>query len=106
MDNTKVRIQKRRQKNRQRKQLTLLAIGGTLLILTGTFIGISAWGNRADKSLIKVTDQPSLEVDQELIDFGDVKLNSHRTFSVNLTNVGDQTLIISETPYVEVKEGC
>ncbi len=106
MANSKTRIQQRRQKKKQQKRLTLLVIGGTLLIITGTIIGINAWNNQPNLDLVTVTGQPSLAVDQELIDFGNVKLDSTRTFSIHLTNIGDEELVLSETPYIEVKEGC
>lgn len=106
MGSSKTRIQQRRQKKKQQQQLALLVIGGALIIITGTIIGTNAWKNNANLALVSVIGQPSLEVDQELIDFGIVKFDSPRTFTINLTNVGDEKLIISETPYVEVKEGC
>ena len=106
MANSKTRIQERRQKKKQQKRLTLWLIGGTLLIITGSIIGINAWNNQPDVDLVTVPGQPSLVVDQELIDFGNVKLDSARTFSIRLTNIGDENLVFSETPYVEVKEGC
>lgn len=106
MANSKTRIQQRRQKKKQQVKLTILLIGGALIIITGTIFGIATWKNQPNLDLVSITGQPSLVVDQELIDFGDVKLDSSRTFSIILTNVGDEKLVISETPYVEVKEGC
>ena len=106
MVSSKAHIQQRRQKKKQQKQLALLLIGGALILITGIIFGINTWQNQSNPELVSVTGQPSLIVDQELIDFGDVKFDSPRTFSINLTNVGDEKLIISETPYVEVKEGC
>ena len=76
------------------------------MIAAAIIIGQNAWTNQPDPSLIEVSGQPSLKVDQELIDYGEVKLNTNRTFDLQLTNVGDEDLRISETPYVEVKEGC
>ncbi|MEE8355861.1 MAG: hypothetical protein V3R33_01010 [Anaerolineales bacterium] len=106
MVNSKTRIQQRRQKKKQQKQLVFLIIGGALIIITGTIFGISAWKNQPDLDLVSVSGQPSLEVDQELIDYGDVKFNTSKTFTINLTNVGDEPLILSEEPYIEVREGC
>ena len=106
MAKSKTRIQQRRQKMKQQKRLTLLLIVGTLIIISGTIIGINVWKNKPNLALVSVTGQPSLEVGQELIDFGDVKLDSPRTFSISLTNIGDENLIFSQTPYIEVKEGC
>jgi len=37
----------------------------------------TALGNKADPSMVEVSGQPSLKVDQELIDYGDVKVNYH-----------------------------
>jgi len=106
MSKPKTRIQERRQKERQRKILIATLAGGLLLIISGAFFAKSALENRANPSLIEVSGQPSLKVDQERIDYGDVKLNTNLTFALELTNVGDQPLRISETPYVEVVEGC
>ncbi|MBC8505565.1 MAG: hypothetical protein H8D34_11940 [Chloroflexi bacterium] len=106
MNKTKERIRERHRKKRQRNTLIALLAGGLLLIVMGVMIGKDAWENRPDSSLIEVSGQPSLRVDQELIDYGDVKLNTNLTFDLVLTNVGDQALEIGETPYVEVKEGC
>jgi cell division septal protein FtsQ len=102
----KARRQERRRKKRQRNIFIILVAGGLLLLAAGITFAKSAWNNRADQSLVEVSGQPSLKVDQELIDYGEVKLNTNLTFDLQLTNVGDQTLEISEPPYVEVKEGC
>jgi len=106
MNKTKARIQERRQKKRQRNTLIMLIAGGLLLITAGIFIAKDTLENRVDPTLIEVSGQPSLKVDQELIDYGDVKLNTNLTFALQLTNVGDEPLKISEEPYVEVREGC
>lgn len=106
MNKTRKRLLERRREERHRKVLTALIVGGLLLITGGVFIAKNVIANRPDPSLVEVSGQPSLKVDQELIDYGDVKLNTNLTFALQLTNVGDQPLKISEDPYVEVKEGC
>ena len=106
MNNIKTKRQERQRKKRQRNILIAVLAGGLLLITSGIFIAINMRANKADPALIEVSGQPSLKVDQELIDYGDVKLNTNLTFALQLTNVGDQPLRISETPYVEVLEGC
>lgn len=106
MNTLKARRQESRRKKQRRNTLILLIAGGLLLIGAGVSFAKNALDNRADPSLIEVGGQPSLKVDQELIDYGDVKLNTRLTFALNLTNVGDEPLKISEDPYVEVKEGC
>ncbi len=58
------------------------------------------------KATIEVTGAPSLKVDQEEIDLGDMKFNQVADVSFQLTNVGDQTLRFTKDPYIEVVEGC
>ncbi|MFV1948815.1 MAG: hypothetical protein ACC633_02655 [Anaerolineales bacterium] len=106
MANTRERIKERRRKKQQRNTLVTIIIVSLLLVSAGILIGKSALERKADMSLIEVSGQPSLKVDQELIDYGDVKFNTNKSFAIRLTNVGDEKLIISETPYIEVKEGC
>jgi hypothetical protein len=98
-----------RHNNRKKQQKSILyAIigGGVLLLLAAFAIGRNALANRADSGTVKVSGQPSLQVDRELIDYGDVKLDTNLTFKLKLTNVGDEKLAITGDPYVEVKEGC
>jgi cell division septal protein FtsQ len=106
MSNSRKLREERLRKKKQKKTISLLAVGSIILIVSGTVIGFSAWKNRPNQELITVSGQPSLLVDQELIDYGDVKFDTPKTFMVTLTNVGDEPLKISDTPYVEVWEGC
>ncbi len=106
MANSRDRIKERRRKKQQRNILVVMIIGSLLLATAGIMIGKSVLERKADLSLVEVKGQPSLKVDQELIDYGDVKFNTNKSFAIKLTNVGDQPLVISEDPYVEVKEGC
>ena len=97
----------RRQARRQRKQAPwplLLLVGGGLLLVMGAIFAL----NRPSqpKAPIEVTGAPSLKVDQEEVNLGDVKLGRTVEVSFQLTNVGDQTLRFSEAPYIEIKEGC
>jgi hypothetical protein len=49
---------------------------------------------------------PKLLVDKEKINFGDVKLNEEKTFSIKVTNDGDSDLKFTEKPKIKVVEGC
>jgi hypothetical protein len=49
---------------------------------------------------------PSLQVDREMIDFGDVQYDNPVTASFRLTNTGDQPLRFVKPPYIETVEGC
>jgi hypothetical protein len=82
----------------------LIVAGGVILLAVAAWALLNRGGNKTD---IEVTGAPGIKVDQEVFDYGDVKLGEKpiRTV-VRVTNVGDQTLRITEAPYVEVLEGC
>jgi hypothetical protein len=82
-----------------------LIIGGIGLILILSAVFLSGIGR--EKADIQVTGTPKIQVEQEVYDYGVVKLGGVpiRTV-VKVTNVGDQTLRFSEPPYIEVLEGC
>ena len=81
-----------------------------MVVLGGlTLIGLAFFVLRQDstpKAQIEVKGSPSLQVDQDMVDLGTVKLGKTVEVSFILTNVGDQTLRFSEQPYIEVVEGC
>ncbi|MDD2696396.1 MAG: hypothetical protein PHD58_10765 [Anaerolineales bacterium] len=81
----------------------LLAGGGVLLVFLAFF---ALRDQPSPKAAIEVSGAPSLKVDQEKIDLGDVKLNQLAQVTFQLTNVGDQTLRFTKDPYIEVVEGC
>ncbi len=82
-----------------------LLIGGISLILILSAVFLS--GLRRQNAGIEVTGAPKIRVDQDVYDYGTVKLGGVpiRTV-VQITNVGDQTLRFTEAPYIEVLEGC
>lgn len=94
---------KKRSRQNQSWLPVLIALGGLLLV------GLAFLALR-DKpttgAAIEVTGSPSLKVDQEKIDLGDMKFNQLAQVSFQLTNVGDQTLQFTKDPYIEVVEGC
>lgn len=51
-------------------------------------------------------DGPRLALDQDLFDYGDVKLNTTIETEINVTNIGDEVLALAENPRVELVEGC
>ena len=85
---------------RQRKSFpwSLVAIGGVLLIIAAFFLANR--GGSDDGGI------PSIAVDQQKIDYGDVKCGVNKTFAIKVTNTGDGTLRFKEEPYIEVLEGC
>jgi len=90
-------------KNRRRPQkktlnpLLLMVGGGVLLIAAALFV---AFGNSDGGGT------PTMAVDQLVIDYGDVKFNTEKSFAIKVTNTGDGTLRFKEEPYIEVREGC
>ena len=75
----------------------LVAIGGVLLVITAFF-----FANRGGDG----GGTPSITVDQQTIDYGDVKFDVEKTFAIKVTNTGDNTLRFKEEPYIEILEGC
>ena len=88
----------RRQKQRKSFPWSLVAIGGILLIIAAFFFANQGGGDG--------DGTPSIVVDQQKIDYGDVKFGVEKTFAIKITNTGDGTLRFKEEPYIEVLEGC
>ena len=89
-------------KNRNRKQRKnfpwpLVILGGLLLIVAAFFF-TNQGGDGGGT--------PSIAVDQQKIDYGDVKFNVNKTFAIKVTNTGDGILRFKEEPYIEILEGC
>ena len=87
-------------KKRYRKQTKnfpwlLVGLGGVLLLVAAIFFANQNGGGT-----------PAVEVDQQQIDFGYVKLEEPRSFAIRVTNAGDGTLRFQEEPYIEIVEGC
>ena len=88
-------MSKKHKRQRRNSFPWLLVAFGGLLLLTAVFL----FSNRDEGT-------PVASVEQEVIDFGEVKLDTPLTFSVVLTNTGDGELRFREKPYIEVREGC
>jgi hypothetical protein len=91
---------KKYRKQNQRKIFpwALTVIGGVLLIIAAFFFARQGGGDGGGT--------PSITVDQQKIDYGDVKFGVNKTFAIKVTNTGDGTLRFKEEPYIEVLEGC
>ena len=73
----------------------LVALGGVLLLIAAFFLARQGGGGT-----------PSIQVDQQKIDYGYVKFGETRSFAIQIMNTGDGTLRFKEQPYIEVVEGC
>ena len=88
----------RKQDQRKKFPWALTVIGGVLLIIAAFFFVRQGSGDGSGT--------PSIAVNQQKIDYGDVKFNVEKTFAIKVTNTGDGTLRFKEDPYIEVLEGC
>jgi hypothetical protein len=88
----------RRQKQKKSFPWPLVMIGGILLIAAG-FLFTKIGGGDGGGT-------PTITVDQQKIDYGDVKFGVNKTFAIRVTNTGTGTLRFKEKPYIEVLEGC
>ena len=88
----------RRQKQKKNFPWVLLAFGG-ILIIAAIFLFSNRGGDEGGGT-------PSIAVDQQKIDYGDVKFGVNKTFAIKINNTGDGTLRFKEDPYIEVVEGC
>ncbi len=99
------KAQRLKQSRRQKRLASLaLVLGGGLLF--GLALWAFLWKDAAQKAAIEVNGAPSLKVDREQVDLGNVKLGKTVSVAFTITNVGDQPLRFAKRPYVEVVEGC
>jgi hypothetical protein len=104
MPKKKAYTSKRGKPQRKSSKLPLfITIGGVAAIIVIIFF---AYQKKGPPYIPEVTGGPSLKIDKEVVDLGDVKLGSPVKVSFAVTNVGDQPLRFDEAPYVEVLEGC
>ena len=103
MSQNKYKKSNKRKKQKMPWPLITLVAGGLLLIIGAVF---SFSQSSKPKATIEVTGAPSLKVDKEKVDLGEVKLGQTVQVSFQITNVGDRPLRFTKDPYIEVKEGC
>ena len=88
----------KRQKQNQRFPWIFLALGGVFIVLAIFLFARQSGGDGGGT--------PAIAVDQQKIDYGDVKFGVNKTFAIKVTNTGDGVLRFKEKPYIEVLEGC
>jgi len=81
--------------------LSLIGVG---LVLLALFVLTN--NNRQGSTSAPNNGAPRLQVDQEIIDHGDVRLGTTQRSVVKVSNAGGQPLSFTEAPYIEVKAGC
>jgi len=90
----------RKQKEKSRLPLIIAIAGGILVVATGIFLATRGGGNPQSDGT------PEIVVDNEVIDYGDVKLDTPLAFTISISNMGDGVLRFKEAPYIQVQEGC
>jgi len=104
MSHNKSRKYAKNEKKQNLKWLPILAVVGGLVLISMSFFALRQ--NSTPSAQIEVKGSPSLKVDKDQVDLGNVKLGQTVQVSFQLTNVGDQMLRFNKQPYVEVVEGC
>jgi hypothetical protein len=104
MSTSKRRASKSRQMQRGPKKLPLvLVLAGAAILIISVFLAFSP---KQGSFTPEVTGSPRLKTDKEKVDLGDVQLGRPVQVTFEIKNAGDQSLIFTEAPYIEVKEGC
>ena len=88
----------KKHKRQKQKSLWIFLVLGGVFVALAVFLFARQGGDGGGT--------PSIAVDQQRIDYGDVKFGVNKTFSIKVTNTGNGTLRFKEEPYVEVLEGC
>ena len=93
--------------SRRSPLLLIVVAGAVVLVLAGLVLLLSRPSPTGTSGGPAETARgPRLAVDQEKIDFGEVKVNQMVKARFVLTNAGDQPLQIAGEPAVRVVEGC
>jgi hypothetical protein len=97
---------KKNQKHGKKRKawLMVLLFGIGLLLVVGAVLALVKPSQ--SKTTLDGTGSPSLKVDKEKVDLGDVQLGRTVQVSFELTNAGDKTLKFTKAPYIEVLQGC
>ncbi len=102
----KGRKARRRQQTAQQRKLLWTVLGGLFLIAAAVGLAFGTARRPNIRATPEVTGAPRLKVLQERVDLGDVKLGRQVQVDIEVVNVGDQPLRLSEEPWIEVVEGC
>ncbi len=89
----------KRQKQRRNFPWLFVALSGVLLLAAVFLFANRSGGDDGGGT-------PSIQVDQQTIDYGHVAFGENKSFTVKVTNTGDGTLRFKEKPYIEVLKGC
>jgi hypothetical protein len=88
-----------------KRYLPQIIIGTGALVVAAGLLLATRKGSPSDY-VPEYTGGPRIDLGQEVYDYGYVELNTVITTDVEISNVGDQPLRITDTPQVQVLEGC
>lgn len=94
-----------KRKQRGPRMPVWIILAGVAALAAGLALAAANSGRDADIEPL-VSGAPALVADQEMIDYGDVRLGTPVTTEIRVSNVGSKDLRFTRAPYVEVKEGC
>lgn len=96
--------QKKQQQNKQQSKKRfpwpMVVLGGALVIAASFF-----FANRTNIGK-HGSGPPKIAVDQQKIDYGDVRYGTNKSFDIKVTNIGGAALRFHQEPYIEVLAGC
>lgn len=94
---------KNRQNGSRKLSSFIWVIAGTVILIVISFF---VFPRKPSGFTPIIIGNPGLVTDKQVVDLGDVKLGQPVQVSFAISNEGDQALQFTETPYIEVKEGC
>lgn len=104
--NKKYQSTNKRSRSSRDSGIWMITILGGILLIAAALLALGNSGSQGTKVPVNVKGQPSLKVDKEKVDLGDMKFNTLANVSFTLVNEGDETLRFEKEPYIEVREGC
>lgn len=84
----------------------IVLIGGGILLVALAYFALRDRDQPGIESQPQVGGAPSITVEPSVIEMGDIKLGTPVQAAFTVTNAGDQPLLFSEDPYIELVEGC
>ncbi len=91
----------------QKRSWLWAAFIGAAAILVVAALALAFQGRQTTASYTPaVTGAPSAQIEQQMYDYGDVKLGQTVKTQISVKNVGDTQLVFAGEPRVEVVEGC
>jgi hypothetical protein len=92
--------QQNKQQGKKKFPWPMVVLGGLLLIAAAFYLA-----NRPGTGK-HGSGPPKIAVDQQKIDYGDVRYGTDKSFDIKVTNIGGAVLRFNQEPYIEVLAGC